>query len=312
MTRPGRAVHRILSFSVYSIPLEERVSIRQKLEDLIQENPRLRAEVHIDHDRVSVSGEDELQLLELRLKVIQRELAEPGDLKVNYLETVFGSAEAEHSYLRETGGSRNYGYCRLRVEAGPQGSGFQFRYDLDNEAIAKQSIQAIEAGVREGAQGGILRGYELVDLKVTLLASDCDEVGRHQMSLKIAGAMAFREAAQRARPVVLEPMMEATIDVPTPFMSSVMEDIHARYGRIESISQTVDGLLIRAAIPVAEVLRSSGRGRSGYTTRFLRYEPVRRSRGSDGEAGTGVRTPWPPDPRRGAVAMKMRGYSEVG
>jgi len=304
MIRPGRAVHRILSFAVYSIPLEERDSIRQRLEDLIQENPRLGAEVHIDHDRIFVSGEDELQLLELRLKVIQRELAEPGDLKVNYLETVLSSAEAEHSYLRETGGSRNFGYCRLRVEAGQQGSGFQFLYDPDNDVIAKQSIQAIEAGAREAAQGGILQGYELVDLKVTLLASDCDEVGHHETSLKIAGAMAFREAAKQARPVVLEPMVEATIDLPTPFMSSVMEDIHARFGRIESISQTVDGLLIRAAIPVAELLRSSARGRSGYTTRFLRYEPVRRSRGSDGETGTGVRNPWQPGPRSSAVAMK--------
>ena len=100
MIRPGRAVHRILSFAVYSVPLEEHPSIRQKLEDLIQENPRLGAEVHIEDDRMFVSGEDELQLLELRLKVIQRELAEPGDLKVNYLETVLSSAEAEYSYIR--------------------------------------------------------------------------------------------------------------------------------------------------------------------------------------------------------------------
>ncbi|MBW8749554.1 MAG: hypothetical protein JF584_18775 [Acidobacteria bacterium] len=304
MTRPGRAVHRILSFAFYSIPLEERASVRQKLEDLVQENPRLRAEVHIDHDRLFVSGEDELQLLELRLKVIQRELAEPGDLKVNYLETVLSSAEAEHSYLRETGGARNYGYCRLRVEPGQQGSGLQFLYDLDNAAIARQSVQAIEAGVRQAAQDGILQGSELVDLKVTLLTSDCDEVGRHEMSLRIAGAMAFREAAKHAKPVVLEPMVEATIDLPTPFMSSVMEDIHARRGRIESISQKVDGLLIRAAIPAAEVLRSSARGRSGYTTRFLRYEPIK-SKGSDGEAGAIVRNLWPPNPRGGAIAMKF-------
>jgi elongation factor G len=305
MTHPGRAVHRILSFAVYSIPLEDRPSVLQKLEGFVLENPRLRAEVHVDHDKIFVSGEDELQLLELRVKVIQQELAEPGDLKVNYLETVLGSAEAEHSYLRETGGSRNYGYCRLRVEPGQQGSGLQFLYDLDNEVIARQSVQAIEAGVREAAQGGILQGCELVNVKATLLASDCDEVGRHEMSLRIAGAMAFREAAKRARPVVLEPMVEATIDLPTPFMSSVMEDIHARRGRIESTSKTVDGLLIRASIPIAEVLRSSSRGRSGYSTRFLRYEPVRRSRGSDDEAGTGVLNPWPPHPRRGAAAMKV-------
>ncbi|WP_187143112.1 hypothetical protein [Terriglobus albidus] len=304
MTRPGRAVHRILSFELYSIPLEQHASVRQKLEDLVQENPRLRAEVHIEHDRLFVSGEDELQLLELRLKVIQRELAEPGNLKVNYLETVLGSAEAEHSYLRDTGGSRNYGYCKLRVEPGPRGSGLQFLYDLDNEAIARQSVQAIEAGVREAAQGGTLQGCELVDLKVTLLTSDCDEVGRHEMSLRIAGAMALREAAKQAKPIVLEPMVEATIDLPTPFMSSVMEDIHARFGRVESISQTVDGLLIRAAIPIAEVLRSSARGRSGYTTRFLRYEPIK-SKGSDGEAGAIVRNPWPPHPRGSATAVKF-------
>jgi elongation factor G len=229
-----------------------------------------------------------------------------GEPTVIYLETIRKPAEAEGKYIRQTGGLGNYGHVKLRIEPNESGKGFEFSNDIKSGAVPQQYIEPIELGIREALQGGALAGYEIVDVKVTLFDGSYHDVDSNEMAFKIAGSMAFKEAARKATPVVLEPVMNVTVKVREEFVGMIMADLNGRRGRIEGVTHEGTSVSIRAIVPLAEILRASTPKWPEYSMQFARYEAVPRRGNSGGdEQGVTVNRPDRPTGRRGSVAVNL-------
>jgi elongation factor G len=188
--------------------------------------------------------------------------------------------ETEGRFIRQTGGRGQYGHVWLRLEPQPAGKGTEFVNKIVGGTIPREYIPAVEKGVREAMETGVLAGYPVVDVRVTLFDGSYHEVDSSELAFKIAGSMAFREGAQRARPVLLEPVMQVDVVVPDEFMGDVIGDLSARRGRVQRIEARAAAQMIRAEVPLAEMfgyattLRSLSQGRATHTMQFARYEPV--------------------------------------
>ena len=211
------------------------------------------------------------------------------------LETFRKRAEAEGKYIRQTGGSGNYGHCWLRVEPNESGKGYEFIDDIKAGVVPKEYIKPIDQGI-QGAMGlGILAGFPVVDVKVTLFDGSYHEVDSNEMAFKFAGSIAFKEAAKKASPVLLEPMMAIEIDVPEELATATRREVYAHRGRIES-NVTASGFSeIKAVVPLSELLVSSS-GIAVCPREFAGYEVVR-DRGSSDEDASGVTANKPNSPR---------------
>jgi elongation factor G len=204
--------------------------------------------------------------------------AHVGKPQVAYRETIRRAAEAEGKYIRQTGGRGQYGHVRLMIEPVGAGSGFEFVNKIYGGSIPKEYISPIEAGVKEAMEGGVLAGFEMVDIRATLLDGSYHEVDSSELAFKIAGSLGFKEAARRAQPVLLEPVMSVEVVVPEEYMGAVSGDLNSRRGRIESMEARAGSQVIRAIVPLAEMfgyateLRSRTQGRATYTMHFARYE----------------------------------------
>jgi elongation factor G len=198
---------------------------------------------------------------------------------VAYRETIRGKAEARGRYIRQTGGHGQYGDVKIEIEPAP-GKGFVFDDKIFGGRIPREYIPAVEAGVREAMSGGVLAGYEMMDVKVALVDGSYHEVDSSEMAFKIAGSMALKEAARKASPVLLEPMMSVEVVVAEDYMGDVIGDLNGRRGRIEGMELRAGSQVIRAAVPLSEMfgyatdLRSRTQGRGSYTMHFSRYEEV--------------------------------------
>jgi elongation factor G len=252
---------------------------------LAQEDPTFKVHTDPDSGQTIIAGMGELHL-EIIVDRMMREYkveANVGKPQVAYRETIRRHSEAEGKYIRQTGGRGQYGHAKIRLEPNEPGKGYEFINDVTGGSIPKEFIKPIDQGMREAMEGGILAGYPMVDVKATLYDGSYHDVDSNEMAFKIAGSMAFKEAARRASPVLLEPVMAVEVVTPEDFAGTIMGDLSSRRGRIEGMEHRAGSQVIKAIVPLSEMfgyathMRSSTQGRAEYSMHFARYEEVPRS-----------------------------------
>jgi elongation factor G len=221
--------------------------------------------------------------LEVFLDRLKREFgleARAGKPEVAYRETLTRPAEAEGKYVKQTGGHGQYGHVRLRVDPGTPGLGFQFHSAIVGGSVPRQFVAAVEKGVVEAMDTGMLAGFPMVDVQVTLLDGSYHEVDSSELAFKIAASLGFKEAAKRAVPVLLEPLMSVEVIVPDDFLGEVIGDLNSRRARILRIDSRPGTHVVASEVPLSEMfgyatdLRSKTQGRATFTMQFSRYSPV--------------------------------------
>jgi elongation factor G len=291
-------------------PWDDRdgVLLLQALNEIAQQDPTVRIQAGPEGGQTVLSGMDELHLESACSRLLhQYKLeVEEGKAEVIYLETILKQAEGEGRYIRQTGGSGNYGHVKIRIEPNERGKGLEFLNEVRGGVVPAVYIDPTEMGIRAAARGGVLAGHELVDMKVSLFDGSFHEVDSNEMAFKVAGSMAFKEAARKACPIVLEPVMAVEVALKEELLGAAMGDLNSRRGKIESIAHE-DGLaVVHAFAPLAEMLRSSRYGRPPYRIRFARYEhaPHRQGPGADGPGVTANR-PKRPSAGSGSTAVRL-------
>ncbi|MEN6603328.1 MAG: elongation factor G [Bryobacteraceae bacterium] len=249
---------------------------------LVQEDPTLRIHTDPDTGQTILAGMGELHL-EIIVDRLQREFgvgANVGKPQVAYRETIRNKADAQGRFVRQTGGRGQYGDVKIRVEPLPLGSGYEFVDDTYGGSVPKDYIPAVERGIGEALEGGILAGYPMSDIKVTLYDGSYHEVDSSEIAFKIAGSMAIKKAAGKAKPVLLEPVMSTEVVVPEEYMGDVIGDLNSRRGRVEGVELRGTTQIVKAMVPLAQMfgyateLRSRTQGRGSFTMHFGRYEEV--------------------------------------
>ena len=262
---------------------QEKMSLA--LSKLAQEDPTFKVHTDPDSGQTIISGMGELHL-EIIVDRMMREFkveANVGKPQVAYRETIRRKGEAEGKYIRQTGGRGQYGHTKIRIEPNEPGKGYEFINDIVGGSIPKEFIKPVDQGIREAMEGGVLAGYEMVDIKVTLYDGSYHDVDSNEMAFKIAGSMAFKEAARKASPVLLEPVMAVEVVTPEDYAGVIMGDLSSRRGRIEGMEHRAGSQVIKAIVPLAEMfgyathMRSSTQGRAEYSMHFARYEEAPRS-----------------------------------
>jgi elongation factor G len=252
------------------------------IQKLAQEDPTFRVNTDLETGQTILSGMGELHL-EIIVDRMMREFgvgANVGKPQVAYRETIRKRAEAEGRHIKQTGGHGQYGHVKIRVEPLPSGAGFEFENDITGGRVPKEYINPTEVGIKEALEGGILAGYPMSDLKVTLYDGSYHDVDSSEMAFKVAGSLAIKEAARKAKPVLLEPIMSVEAVVPEQYMGDVIGDLNSRRGRIEGMQLRGTTQIIKAMVPLAEMfgyatdLRSRTQGRGSFTMHFGKYEEV--------------------------------------
>jgi len=255
------------------------------LHKLAQEDPTFRVSTDHDSGQTIIEGMGELHL-EIIVDRMMREFnvqANVGKPQVAYRETIRKTAEAEGKYIRQTGGSGQYGHVKIRLIPQEPGKGFEFENDTVGGSIPKEFVKPVEQGIKEAMEGGVLAGYPLVDVKAVLYDGSYHDVDSNEMAFKIAGSMAFKEAARKASPVLLEPVMSVEVVVPEEYMGTIIGDLNSRRGRIEGIEHRAGSQVVKAMVPLAEMfgyatnMRSNTQGRATFSMHFNRYEEAPRS-----------------------------------
>jgi elongation factor G len=275
---------------VISVAVEPKTKADQEkmgmaLGKLAQEDPTFKVHTDPDSGQTIISGMGELHL-EIIVDRMMREYkveANVGKPQVAYRETIRKKSEAEGKYIRQTGGRGQYGHAKIRLEPQEPGKGYEFVNDIIGGSVPKEFIKPIDQGIREAMEGGVLAGYEMVDVKATLYDGSYHDVDSNEMAFKIAGSMAFKEAARKASPVLLEPVMSVEVVTPEDYAGVIMGDLSSRRGRIEGMEHRAGSQVIKAIVPLAEMfgyathMRSSTQGRAEYSMHFARYEEAPRS-----------------------------------
>ncbi|AZT90968.1 elongation factor G [Caldicellulosiruptor changbaiensis] len=252
------------------------------LQRLAEEDPTFKVSTNHETGQTLIAGMGELHL-EIIVDRMKREFkveVNVGKPQVAYKETIKKSVKVEGKYIRQSGGRGQYGHVWLELEPLERGAGYEFVNKIVGGVIPKEFIPSVDAGVQEAMQSGVLAGYPVVDVRVTLFDGSYHEVDSSDMAFRIAAAQAFREGMKKAEPVLLEPIMKVEVVVPEEYMGDVMGDINARRGRIEGMELRGNAQVIRAYVPLAEMfgyatdLRSKTQGRGTYTMQFDHYEEV--------------------------------------
>jgi elongation factor G len=255
------------------------------LQRLSDEDPTFRVRTEEETGQTVISGMGELHL-EILVDRMKREFsvdANVGKPQVAYKETISHPAEMRHRFVRQTGGKGMFADVILSVEPQPPGKGFEFESKVVGGSIPKEYIPAVEKGVEEAMRSGILAGYPMVDVKVTLLDGSYHEVDSSEMAFKIAGSMAFKEACAKAQPRLLEPIFDVEVVVPEEYMGDIIGDLSSRRGRIGGMFTRSEARVIAASVPLAEMfgyatrMRSISQGRAVYSMQFSRYETLPQS-----------------------------------
>jgi len=272
---------------VIQIAIEPKTKADQQrlgeaLQKLAKEDPSFRVSVNGETAQTLISGMGELHL-EIIVDRMLREFkvdANIGKPQVAYRETIRRAAEAEGRFVRQTGGHGQFGVVEIRIEPLEKGSGFEFEDETKGGSVPRNFIPSIEAGIKEAMESGVLAGYPMVDLKAALLDGKYHEVDSSELAFKIAGSIAFKEACAKARPVLLEPVMDVEVVTPQEFMGEVIGDLNSRRGKITEMENRAGAQVIAARVPLATMfgyatrLRSITQGRANYTMQFALYEPV--------------------------------------
>jgi len=252
------------------------------IQKLAQEDPTFRVNTDMETGQTILSGMGELHL-EIIVDRMMREFgvgANVGKPQVAYRETIRRNAEAEGRHVKQTGGHGQYGHVKIRVEPLPAGGGFEFLNEITGGRVPKEYINPTETGIKEALEGGILAGYPMSDVKVILYDGSYHDVDSSEMAFKIAGSLAIKEAAKRAKPVLLEPVMAVEVVVPEDYMGDVIGDLYGRRGRIEGTELRGTTRIIKAMVPLSEMfgyatdVRSRTQGRGSFTMHFGKYEEV--------------------------------------
>src|SRR5579862_2013722 len=280
----------VFAAPVISVAVEPKTKADQEkmgmaLGRLAQEDPTFKVHTDPDSGQTIISGMGELHL-EIIVDRMMREYkveANVGKPQVAYRETIRKKSEAEGKYIRQTGGKGQYGHAKIRLEPQEPGTGYEFVNDIVGGSVPKEFIKPIDQGIREAMEGGILAGYPMVDVKAILYDGSYHDVDSNEMAFKIAGSMAFKEAARKASPVLLEPVMAVEVVTPEDYAGTIMGDLSSRRGRIEGMEHRAGSQVIKAIVPLAEMfgyathMRSSTQGRAEYSMHFARYEEAPRA-----------------------------------
>lgn len=272
---------------VISVAIEPKTKASQEkmstaLMKLAEEDPTFRTYTDQETGQTIISGMGELHL-DIIVDRLLREFkveANVGNPQVAYKESISREAEAEGKYVRQSGGHGQYGHVKIKIEPQEPGKGYEFVNNIVGGAIPKEYIGPVDAGVQEALESGVIAGYPVLDVKVTLFDGSYHDVDSSEMSFKIAGSMAVKEALQKAGPTLLEPVMKVEIITPEEYMGDVIGDVNGRRGRIEGMEPENGVQTIRCYVPLAEMfgyatsLRSSTQGRANYSMHFDHYEPV--------------------------------------
>src|SRR5450432_1442338 len=275
---------------VISVAVEPKTKADQEkmgmaLSRLAQEDPTFKVHTDPDSGQTIISGMGELHL-EIIVDRMMREYkveANVGKPQVAYRETIRRHAEAEGKYIRQTGGSGHYGHVKLMIDPNEMGKGFEFVNEVKSGSVPREFFKPIEQGIKQAMEGGVLAGYEMVDIKVTLYDGSYHEVDSDEMAFKIAASMGFKEAARKASPVLLEPIMAVEVVVPEEFMGTIIGDLNSRRGRIEGVEHRAGSQVIKSLVPLAEMfgyatnMRSSTQGRATFSMHFAHYDEAPRS-----------------------------------
>ena len=269
---------------VIAVAVEPRTKADQEkmslaLGKLAQEDPSFRVHTDEESGQTIIEGMGELHL-EIIVDRMRREFlveANVGKPQVAYRETLKSSVEQEGKFVRQSGGRGQYGHVWLKIEPQARGVGYEFVNAIVGGVIPKEYIPAVDKGIQEQLQNGVIAGYPVVDVKVTLFDGSFHEVDSSEMAFKIAGSQCFKQGAQRAAPVLLEPVMGVEVVTPEEYMGDVMGDLSRRRGMLQGMDESPAGRVIRAEVPLAEMfgystdLRSATQGRATYTMEFAKY-----------------------------------------
>ena len=272
---------------VISVAIEPKTKAGQEklalsLQKLAEEDPSFRTYTDQETGQTIIAGMGELHL-EIIVDRLQREFkveCNVGKPQVAYKETIRKAVKAEGKFVRQSGGRGQYGHCWIELIPQERGKGYEFVNNIVGGVIPKEYIPAVDAGIQEAMTSGVVAGYPVIDCKVVLFDGSYHEVDSSEMAFKIAGSMAFKNAMQKADPVLLEPIMKVEVVVPEEYMGDVMGDINSRRGRIEGMEPRNGAQVIRAYVPLAEMfgyattLRSRTQGRGTYVMQFATYEEV--------------------------------------
>ena len=270
---------------VISIAIEPKTKVDQErlgnsLAKLATEDPSFRVKVDTETGQTLISGMGELHL-EIIVDRLLREFkvdASVGKPQVAFRETVRREVQQDTKFVRQSGGRGQYGHVRIRLSPLEAGKGFEFHDSIKGGVIPREYIPAVEKGIREALDNGVLAGYPVVDVKVSLYDGSYHEVDSSEMAFKIAGSMAFKEACRKASPVLLEPIMEVEVVTPEDFMGDVIGNLSSRRGKVLGMQGRGSAQVIDAKVPLKEMfgyatdLRSMTQGRATYTMQFSHYE----------------------------------------
>jgi elongation factor G len=246
---------------------------------LAKEDPSFRVHTDEESGQTIIRGMGELHL-EIIVDRLKREFnveANVGEPQVSYRETLKGTVEHEGKFIRQSGGRGQYGHVWLKIEPQESGKGYEFVNAIVGGVVPREYIPAVDKGIQEQMQNGVIAGYPVVDVKVTLFDGSYHDVDSSEMAFKIAGSMGFKEGAQKAKPVLLEPIMSVEVVTPEDYMGDVMGDLNRRRGLVQGMEDSPAGKVVRAEVPLAEMfgyatdLRSATQGRATFSMEFSRY-----------------------------------------
>jgi elongation factor G len=272
---------------VIAVAVEPKTKVDQEkmgiaLQKLAKEDPSFRVATDEESGQTIISGMGELHL-DIIVDRMKREFkveANVGKPQVAYRETIRSTVEQEGKFVRQSGGRGQYGHVYLRIEPQEAGAGYEFVNEIVGGVVPREYIGAVDKGVQEQMENGVIAGYPVVDAKVTLYDGSYHDVDSSEMAFKIAGSMGFKEGAQKASPVLLEPIMKVEVVTPEEYMGDVMGDLNRRRGLPQGMDDTPAGKVIRAEVPLAEMfgyatdLRSMSQGRATYSMEFDKYNEV--------------------------------------
>jgi elongation factor G len=272
----------VIAVAVEPRTVSDQEKLGTALSKLAQEDPSFRVSTDEESGQTIIAGMGELHL-EIIVDRMRREFdveANVGTPQVSYRETIRNTIEQEGKFVRQSGGRGQFGHVHLKIEPQEQGSGYEFINAIVGGVIPKEFIPAVDKGVQEQMENGVIAGYPMVDVKVTLYDGSYHEVDSSEMAFKIAGSMCFRDGAANANPVLLEPIMKVEVVTPEDYMGDVMGDLNSRRGIVQGMDDSPSGKQIKAEVPLSEMfgystdLRSATQGRATYSMEFSKYNEV--------------------------------------
>jgi elongation factor G len=275
---------------VISVAVEPKTKVdidklSKALQSLSKEDPTFRVFVDPETNQTIISGMGELHL-EILVDRMMREFnveATVGNPQVAYRETIRKPVQVEGKFIRQSGGKGQYGHVVLTLEPQEAGTGFVFVNKTVGGSVPKEYIPAVEAGTKEACEGGVLAGYPVIDLKVSIIDGSFHDVDSNEMAFKIAGSMALKDGVHKAQPVILEPMMKVEVEVPEDYLGDVIGDLNSRRGQIEGMNSSAGLSVVSSKVPLSGMfgyatdIRSKTQGRGTFSMEFSHYEEVPRN-----------------------------------